>query len=92
MILDRNLQMRISPRCLAKLMTIPVLLLAATLVSLGTDAAENPGFHVPNGFEVSLYADDSLTHDIFSMTIDSRGQVVVAGHQDARGYESRRQS
>lgn len=34
---------------------------------------------VPEGFEVTLYADDDLAHDIYSMTIDSRGRVVVAG-------------
>ena len=34
---------------------------------------------VPEGFEVTLYADDELAHDIYSMTIDSRGRVVVAG-------------
>src|SRR3990172_13289514 len=37
------------------------------------------GVKVPEGFEVSLYADDDLAHDIFSMTIDSHGRVVVAG-------------
>jgi putative membrane-bound dehydrogenase-like protein len=36
-------------------------------------------FAVPAGFEVSLFADDALAHDIFSMTIDARGRVVVAG-------------
>ena len=34
-------------------------------------AQENIGVHVPDGFEVSLYADDDLAHDIYSMTIDS---------------------
>jgi len=37
------------------------------------------GVKVPEGFEVALYADDGLAHDIFSMTIDSRGRVVVSG-------------
>lgn len=46
------------------------------------DAGGNLGFRVPEGFEVSLFADDDLAHDIFSMTIDSHGRVVVAG----RGY------
>jgi putative heme-binding domain-containing protein len=39
-------------------------------------------FKVPPGFEVTLYADDSLAHDIYTLTIDSHGRVVVAG----RGY------
>ncbi len=42
-------------------------------------ADDDLGLRVPAGFEVSLYADDTLAHDIFSMTIDSHGHVVVAG-------------
>ena len=42
-------------------------------------AQENIGVRVPDGFEVSLYADDDLAHDIYSMTIDSLGRVVVSG-------------
>ena len=34
---------------------------------------------VPAGFEVSLFADDDLAHDIFSLTINAQGQVVVSG-------------
>ena len=45
-------------------------------------AAESLGFRVPENFDVSLYAGDDLAHDIFSMTIDARGRVVVSG----RGY------
>ncbi len=37
------------------------------------------GVQVPDGFEVTLYADDDLAHDIFCMTTDSRGRVVVSG-------------
>jgi putative membrane-bound dehydrogenase-like protein len=37
------------------------------------------GLTVPAGFEVTLVADDRLAHDIFSMTLDSAGQVVVSG-------------
>ncbi len=37
------------------------------------------GVRVPDGFEVSLYADDALAHDIYSMTIDAFGRVVVSG-------------
>ena len=51
------------------------LLIGTPLLAAGDDL----GFEVPDGFEVSLYADDSLAHDIFSLTINSRGQVVVAG-------------
>ncbi|MEX0679654.1 MAG: hypothetical protein WD063_21470 [Pirellulales bacterium] len=56
-------------------------LLAAALWALSSSAApaDEPGIRVPDGFEVSLYADDTLAHDIFSMTLDARGRVVVAG-------------
>lgn len=52
-----------------------VCLLAAATAAL---ADEGP-VRVPDGFEVSLYADDSLAHDIFSLTVDSFGRVVVSG-------------
>jgi putative membrane-bound dehydrogenase-like protein len=42
-------------------------------------AQEKIGLKVPDGFKVSLYADDDLAHDIYSMTIDSLGRVVVSG-------------
>src|SRR5579883_1396129 len=41
-----------------------------------------PGLRVPPGFEVTEYADSNLANDIFSMTLDPRGRVVVSG----RGY------
>jgi putative membrane-bound dehydrogenase-like protein len=41
--------------------------------------AEDLGIRVPEGFEVSLYADDTLAHDIYSMTLDASGRVVVSG-------------
>jgi len=34
---------------------------------------------VPPGFEATLFADDELAHDVFSMTINASGDVVVAG-------------
>jgi putative membrane-bound dehydrogenase-like protein len=34
---------------------------------------------VPPGFVAHLFADDELAHDVFSMTIDAAGNVVVAG-------------
>ena len=43
-------------------------------------AADDPGVRVPADFEVTLFAGDELAHDIYSMTIDSRGRVVVAVH------------
>ncbi len=46
-----------------------------------TWAAEVP-LQVPQGFEVTQFADDALAHDIFAMTVDPQGRVVVSG----RGY------
>ena len=42
-------------------------------------AADDLGVRVPEGFEVVEFAGDELAHDIYSMTIDSQGRVVVAG-------------
>src|SRR5258706_4295723 len=40
------------------------------------------GLRVARGFRVTLYADASLANDIYAMTLDSRGDVVVS----SRGY------
>lgn len=46
----------------------------------GLVADENPlGLKVPEGFEVTEFAGDGLAHDIYSMTIDAQGRVVVSG-------------
>src|SRR5213595_2995892 len=47
--------------------------------SRAADESTALGIKAPEGFEVSLYAGDELAHDIFSMTFDSHGRVVVAG-------------
>lgn len=47
----------------------------------GTGAISG-GFKVPAGFEVSIFAGDDLAHDIYTMTTDAQGRIVVAG----RGY------
>lgn len=41
-----------------------------------------PWLRVPPGFEVTEFAGSDLANDIFSLTLDARGRVVVAG----RGY------
>lgn len=51
----------------------------AALVQAAAASADELGIRVPPGFEISRYADDALAHDIYSMTIDARGRVVVAG-------------
>src|SRR6185369_12782436 len=49
--------------------------------SLGADLVPVPqlGLRLARGFQVQLYADTSLADDIYSMTLDVRGDVVVSG-------------
>jgi putative heme-binding domain-containing protein len=58
-----------------------VLILLLTGIS---GAAQSPshGLRVPAGFEVTEFADSKLANDIFSMTVDPKGRIVVSG----RGY------
>ncbi|MBS0207080.1 MAG: c-type cytochrome [Planctomycetes bacterium] len=51
----------------------------ALVLGARLEAAEELGVKVPDGFEVVEFAGDDLAHDIYSMTIDSQGRVVVAG-------------
>src|SRR5438874_3259698 len=57
---------------------------AALLVPSLTARADHVqhGLRVPDGFEVTEYAGSDLANDIFCMTIDPRGRVLVSG----RGY------
>lgn len=52
-----------------------LLLLVASLAR----ADSNLGLRVPAGFQVSEYADSRLADNIFSMTCDPRGRIVVSG-------------
>lgn len=55
---------------------------ACILVGGGIAAADEQsesGIRLPAGFRVQLYAGDDLAHDIHSLTLDSRGRVVVSG-------------
>src|SRR5262245_4367543 len=67
-------------------MPLPRLTTALFLWSIAAGpsvAAETvTGLRVPPGFEVREFAGDDLAHDIFTMTLDPWGRVVVAG----RGY------
>lgn len=54
---------------------LPALWILLSTASLGQES----GIKVPDGFVVDLYADDELAHDIHSLTIDSKGRVVVSG-------------
>ncbi len=63
------------------LAALAVLIGVETGLAQGRKTNRELGFDVPPGFEVSLYADDSLASDIFALTIDSKGRVVVAGKE-----------
>src|SRR2546421_2886012 len=58
--------------------------LAAVLFAAAPAAAQQPapGLKVPPGFEVTEFAGPNLANDIYCMTLDPRGRVVVCG----RGY------
>lgn len=75
------------PRQLSGTMQRSRFWLVAVLTALGpgagavlsADDGEALGLKVPPGFTITQYADDTLAHDIFSMTIDTVGRVVVSG-------------
>src|SRR5262245_10305250 len=57
--------------------------LALVLLAAPLSAAESvPGLKVPEGFVVTEFAGSELANDIYTMTLDPRGRVFVAG----RGY------
>src|SRR5437764_11731302 len=58
--------------------------LAALLFTAAAAAQQPPapGLKVPPGFEVTEFADAKLANDIYCMTLDPKGRVVVSG----RGY------
>ncbi|MDA0833540.1 MAG: hypothetical protein O2955_16700 [Planctomycetota bacterium] len=62
---------------------LQVLSLLLMAVMFGeTPPSETVPLIVPEGFHVDVYADELLVHDIYSLTVDAQGRVVVAG----RGY------
>src|SRR5262245_48711914 len=58
--------------------------LASVGAAFGADLVPVPalGLRIARGFEVTLFADEKLADDIYAMTLDARGQVVVT----SRGY------
>lgn len=57
------------------LWALPLAVCHASLLNADDDL----GIRAPAGFEVSLFAGDELAHDIYSMTVDAQGRIVVAG-------------
>jgi putative membrane-bound dehydrogenase-like protein len=69
----------------ADMLRVLPLALGVGLMIAWTDyaAAQAPlGLTVPLGFEVTEFADHTLANDIYCMTLDPKGRVVVSG----RGY------
>ena len=52
---------------------------AALMAVTFAHAASPGGLNVPPGFEVTSFAGDELAHNIHAMTVNARGEVVVAG-------------
>ena len=69
-------------RPLSSLSTI-LALAAAVLATVASRLAHGmegaASIAAPAGFEVSQFADDALAHDIFSLTVNAEGEVVVSG-------------
>ena len=64
----------------------PIFVISACVLLLllplngGSLLAAEPALKVPVGFDVRLFADDELAHDVHCLTIDSRGRITVAGN------------
>lgn len=56
---------------------IAVLLAGSAATNALADGSDDVS--VPEGFQVSLFADDDLAHDVYCMTTDSLGRIVVSG-------------
>jgi putative membrane-bound dehydrogenase-like protein len=52
---------------------------AVHLCTIQLRSAPALGLRVAPGFQVTLFADENLANDIYAMTLDSRGNVVVTG-------------
>jgi putative heme-binding domain-containing protein len=61
---------------------VPFVLACLFGLSHFSAAGESHGLCVPDGFEVTEFADAKLANDIFCLTVDPRGRVIVSG----RGY------
>ena len=57
---------------------IPVLLLLLASAPVGAQDV-HLGLRVPPGFQVAEFAGSTLANDIFSLTLDPHGRVVVSG-------------
>ena len=68
-----------SPWCTSSRFLAGLMLLLGATWSVAAPGEDGLGVRVPDGFEVTQYAGDELAHDIYSMTVDSFGRIVVSG-------------
>ncbi len=65
------------------LSSLPMLRIAlaalSTVIVTEMLVANDIGVKVPEGFEVTEFAGNELVHDVYSMTLDAKGRVTVAG-------------
>src|SRR6516225_4197677 len=52
-------------------------LILSCLLEPAASRAEDLGLKVPEGFRVTLFSDETIANDIYAMTLDSQGRVVV---------------
>lgn len=64
----------------SRILGIVLAMLLWTSFCGGFLVAAEPILKAPDGFDVQLFADDDLAHDVHCMTIDSRGRITVAGN------------
>jgi putative heme-binding domain-containing protein len=61
---------------------LPILLILPAAPAAADSGNGVPGLRVPPGFYVTEIAGDDLAHDCYTLTINPKGEVIVAG----RGY------
>jgi putative membrane-bound dehydrogenase-like protein len=52
----------------------------AQIVTNQMVAIEELGLRVAPGFRITLFSDENIANDIYAMTLDAQGRVVVTGH------------
>src|SRR5438309_7105135 len=61
---------------------VPAVALLGLLLAITPAKGEDLGVRVAPGFRVSVFADETLANDIYAMTLDAQGRVVVT----SQGY------
>lgn len=76
-----SIQTKNRRRALCQMILWAVGLLSPVVIAGAIALAEEtpPPLVLPEGFQAKLFADDDLAHDIYSLTFNSLGEVVVSG-------------